>query len=164
MNYAKALSTSSQLSNENAYVLFILCCLTKSNLLDFIIGLNPSLPPASPPAEEDFDPPPASKFVYNAHFGYSPTPSPPPEVANQLTQEQTDMGMFKVEPGPGITGQGSMGPPQPVPREDNVDSFKRGGNRGARSTALLPSGRKRKDRDSEGEDNTASLGRKKTRG
>jgi hypothetical protein len=134
-----------------------------SNLLDFITGLHPSSPPASPPEEEDFDPPSPSKFVYDAHYGYSPTPSPPPEVANQLTQEQIDMGMFKVEPGSGIALQGNMGPPQPVPREDNVEAFKRGGARGARSTAPS-SGRKRKDRDSEGEDNVAPLGKKKTRG
>jgi hypothetical protein len=112
------------------------------------------LPPASP-----------SEYSHDAHFGYSPTPSPPPEVANLLTQEQIDMGMIKVEPGSaGLLG--TMGPPQPVLREESVDiSFKnrRPSQRSTGAPAVVSS-RKRKDRDSDGEDNTGSIGRKKTRG
>lgn len=107
-----------------------------------------------------------SQFEYDAHFGYSPTPSPPPEVANQLTQEQIDMAMFKVEPG-SLGSLGTMGPPQPVAREESVDAFKGRKPSGRSSNAALGvflSSRKRKDRDSEGEDNGGSIGRKKTRG
>lgn len=107
-----------------------------------------------------------SQFDYDAHFGYSPSPSPPPEVANQLTQEQIEMGMFKVEPGT-LGSLGTMGPPQPVTREESVDAFKGRKPSGRSSNAGLgvyPSSRKRKDRDSEGEDNGGSIGRKKTRG
>jgi hypothetical protein len=107
-----------------------------------------------------------SQFDYDAHFGYSPSPSPPPEVANQLTQEQIEMGMFKVEPG-SLGSLGTMGPPQPVTREESVDAFK-GRKPSGRSSnpglGVYPSSRKRKDRDSEGEDNGGSIGRKKTRG
>jgi hypothetical protein len=130
-------------------------------------GLNPASPPPSPPADEEFDPPSPSKYNFDAHFGYTPSPSPPPEVANLLTQEQIDMGMYKVEPGLGTiapVAPGSMGPPQPVLREEIVDTFKgrgaagAGGGRGVRPIGALPSAsstaarRKRKDRDSEGEE------------
>lgn len=130
-------------------------------------GLNPASPPTSPPADEEFDPASPIKYSYDAHFGYTPSPSPPPEVANLLTQEQIDMGMYKVDPGSGTAApviSGSMGPPQLVLREEIVDTFKgRGaagvGGRGSRASAVLPSTssasaarRKRKDRDSDGEE------------
>jgi hypothetical protein len=135
-----------------------------------MVGLNPASPPNSPPADEEFDPPSPSKWDFDRHFGYSPSPSPPLEVANLLTQEQIDMGMYKVEPGAAASIiPGNMGPPQPVLREEIVDTFKgRGaagiGVRGTRTSAVLPSTssaaaaaaaatrRKRKDRDSEGEE------------
>jgi hypothetical protein len=79
----------------------------------------------------------------------------------QLTQEQIDMGMIKVESGSGGM-MGSMGPPQAVAREDYVDMFKSRGGRGR--GAFSVSGRKRKDRDSDGEDMGGSIGRKKSRG
>lgn len=147
------------------------------NLLDFLVDINPALPPSSPPSvEEEPDPPSPSTYNFDAHFGYSPTPSPPPEIANQLTQPQIAMGMYKLEPGTGGatgtgigTGTGSMGPPMPVSREESVDTFTK-----ARTTAVprrssgaqnAVQSRKRKDRDSEGEENGAgTLGRKKTRG
>ena len=147
------------------------------NILDFIVGLNPASPPISPSAEEDFQPPSPTAINYDAHYGYSPTPSPPPEVANQLTQEQTDMGMYKVEPGTGTQLQpvpGNMGPPQIVGREESVDIFKgrgavgsqAGAARGSRTQTILPPNprRKRKDRESDAEENIAPSGRKKTRG
>jgi hypothetical protein len=113
---------------------------------------------------EPFDP---SQFDYDAHFGYSPTPSPPPEIANQLTQEQLDMSMFKVEPG-ALGSLGTMGPPQPVTREESVDAFKGRSRPSGRTSGtglgVFPSSRKRKDRDSEGEENGGPIGRKKTRG
>jgi hypothetical protein len=126
------------------------------------VGLTPSSPPKSPTEDVDVESPSPSAFDFDAHFGYSPTPSPAPEVANQLTQEQIDMGMFKVE-GTGVPG--NMGPPSlPFPgREDTIDPLKRGAR--ARTTALVPPGsRKRKDRDSEGEDNIPILARKRSRG
>lgn len=93
------------------------------NLLDFLVDINPALPPSSPPpVDEEPDPPSPSTYNFDAHFGYSPTPSPPPEIANQLTQPQITMGMYKLEPGTGgatgtSTGTGSMGPPMPVPEK-----------------------------------------------
>ena len=113
-----------------------------------MVGLTPTSPPASPPVDEDFDLPSPSKYSFDAHFGYTPSPSPPPEVANLLTQEQIDMGMYKVESGSGNPGpvvSGSMGPPQPVLREENIDTFKGrgatgvGGGRGARTFGIAPS-------------------------
>ena len=101
-----------------------------------------------------------SEFDYDGHFGYTPTPSPPPEVANALTQEQISMGMIKVE---GISLQGgTMGPPfQPYNAyESNFDGNKRSGYSGRRMLAI-PSQRKRRERDSD-EDITTS-GRKKPR-
>jgi hypothetical protein len=134
------------------------------NLLDYIVGLNPASPPTSPPADEDFEPPSPSAFNFDAHFGYSPTPSPPPETANQLTQEQIDMGMFKVESGSGAA-PGNMGPPQPVVREESVDTFKGRGaiSRSKPSATLSGIRRKRKDRESD-EETAATTSRKKTRG
>lgn len=145
------------------------------NILDFIVGLTPASPPTSPPAEEDFEPPSPSTFDFDAHYGYSPTPSPPPEIANQLTQEQIEMGMYKVESGSGAIVAGNMGPPQPVVREEGIDTFKgRGGGGGvtrgggrttSTSSATLPSmRRKRKDRDSDAEENMALSSRKKSKG
>ena len=134
-----------------------------------MVTLTPASPPTSPPADEEFDPPSLSKYNFDPHFGYTPSPSPPPEVANLLTQEQIDMGMYKLEPGSGTAAPvvaGSMGPPQPVLREESVDMFKgRGGagvgGRGTRTGGVLPSAssaaaarRKRKDRDSEGEESS----------
>jgi len=132
-----------------------------------MVGLNTASPPTSPHADVEFDPPSPSKYSFDAHFGYTPSPSPQPEVANLLTQEQIDSGMYKVNAGSGTAGpviSGSMGPPQLILREDIVDAFKgRGvagaGGRGARTSAALPSmssaaaaRRKRKDRDSDGEE------------
>jgi hypothetical protein len=85
------------------------------------------------------------------------------------------MGMYKLEPGTGggVTGLGigigTMGPPMPVPREEySVDTFTKARMVvPRRSSAALPAvtSRKRKDRDSEGEENAGgTLGRKKTRG
>ena len=112
---------------------------------------------------EELLPASPSDFNHNAHFGYSPTPSPPPEVANLLTQEQIDMGMIKVEPGSaGLLG--TMGPPQQVVREESVDISFRNRRPSQQSSGAIWSGRKRKDRDSDGEDNTALIGWKKTRG
>jgi len=131
--------------------------------------LAPTARTLKPTAEDDElpeDAPSPSSFPYDPHFGYTPTPSPPPEVATQLTQEQIDMGMIKVEPGSGMGGQqGSMGPPaQPVQREENVDAF-RGRSTGRRgSSAIVGGSRKRKDRDSDGEEVIGTTGRKKTRG
>jgi hypothetical protein len=108
------------------------------------------------------DAPSPSAFPYDPHYGYSPTPSPPPEIANQLTQEQIDMGMIKIEPGSlGQTATGNMGPPpQPVVREESVDAFK---GRGVirRSSASGTINRKRKDRDSDIDDSIVTTGRKK---
>lgn len=113
---------------------------------------------------EDIPPASPSEFNFDPHYGYSPTPSPPPEIANQLTQEQIEMGMIKVEPGSGGL-LGTMGPPQPVIREESVDtSFKTRRPSQRPSGPPVVSGRKRKDRDSDGEDNTGPIGRKKTRG
>jgi hypothetical protein len=168
--YSKATRVSSQLSNENAYSP-LAPNLTNSNILDFLVGMEQRLPltdgakKALLNTDLPDEPVDLSQFDYDAHFGYSPTPSPPPEVANQLTQEQIDMSMFKVEPG-SVGLPGTMGPPQPVAREESVDAFK--GRRPVRTSGaglgVFPSSRKRKDRDSEGEDNGGSLGRKKTRG
>lgn len=73
-----------------------------------------------------------------------------------------DMGMIKVEPG--STGfLGSMGPPLPIAKEESVDTFKARGGRG-RGGNVIAGGRKRKDRDSEGEDNAGNVGRKRSRG
>ena len=111
--------------------------LISRNLLDFMAVLNPTSPPPSPPADEEFDPPSPSKSNFDAHFGYTPSPPPPREVANLLTQEQIDMGMYKVEAGSGTAAPmvpGSMGPPQPVLREEIVDMFRgRGASWGWRS-------------------------------
>jgi hypothetical protein len=85
------------------------------------------------------------------------------------------MGMYKLEPGTGGgttglgIGTGTMGPPMPIPREDSVDTFTKARTTivPRRSSAALPAAtsRKRKDRDSEGEENAGgTLGRKKTRG
>jgi len=84
------------------------------------------------------------------------------------------MGMYKLEPGTGTgaaagTGIGSMGPPMPVAREESVDTFTKARTaavpRRATAAQNAVSSRKRKDRDSEGEENGAgTLGRKKTRG
>jgi len=62
-----------------------------------------------------------------------------------------------------------MGPPMPIPREDSVDTFTKARTAviPRRSSAALQAAtsRKRKDRDSEGEENAGgTLGRKKTRG
>lgn len=143
-----------------------------SNILDFLVGMDQQLPltegakKALLNSDLPDEPMGPSQFDYDAHFGYSPTPSPPPEVANQLTQEQIDMSMFKVESG-SVGLLGAMGPPQPIVREESVDAFK--GRRPSVRTSgaglgVFPSSRKRKDRDSEGEDTGGSLGRKKTRG
>jgi hypothetical protein len=84
------------------------------------------------------------------------------------------MGMYKVEPGlSGVTG--NMGPPQLVIREEIEDTFKGrggaggtirgGGGRTSAASSTLPFvRRKRKDRDSDVEENMATSGRKKTRG
>jgi hypothetical protein len=143
-----------------------LILINSRNILDFLVGLEqriPSKDTATMDVAEDLPPASPSEFNHDPHYGYSPTPSPPPEIANQLTQEQIDMGMIKVEPGSGGL-LGTMGPPQPVIREESVDtSFKtrRPSQRPSGPPAI--SGRKRKDRDSDGEDNTGSI-RKKTRG
>lgn len=137
------------------------------NVLDFLVGLEqriPSKDTTTMDVIEDLPPASPSEFNYDPHHGYSPTPSPPPEIANQLTQEQIDMGMIKVEPGSGGL-LGTMGPPQPVIREESVDtSFKSKRPSQRPSGQPVVSGRKRKDRDSDGEENTGSIVRKKTRG
>jgi len=163
-NYKKASALTQQLANENASILLSEFPVNDRNILDFIIELNPSSPPASPVPDEDTKVPDAKDLQYDAHFGYSPTPSPPPEVALQLTQEQIDMGMVKVEPGSSQGATGNMGPPQPVVREESADTFRRGSRGGARGGSVMSMGRKRKDRDSEGEDNAAVIGRKRSRG
>ena len=104
--------------------------------------------------------PQPTEFTYDAHFGYSPTPSPPPEIANQLTKEQIEMGMYKVESGQGQL-QGTMGPPT-LPQEEVTDK-----NRGARTklpTVPPPPSRKRKDRENDVEAGSGSTARKKSRG
>ena len=75
------------------------------------------------------------------------------------------MGMLKVEGAAG--SQGSMGPPS-LPfsaREDALDPMRRG-VRPKSTTAAQPiaGGRKRKDRDSENEENGGIQSRKKNRG
>jgi hypothetical protein len=132
-----------------------------SNILDFLVGLNPSSPPLSPTGNDaDISPPSPDTFDFDAHFGYSPTPSPPPEVANQLTQEQIKMGMYKVEDS-GLNS--SMGPPLfPYTIRDDVDL--RRANRGRATNAGMQGTRKRKERDSDGEENAGTLNRKKSRG
>jgi len=135
------------------------------NILDLLVELNPQEPPKSPKLPEDIDLgeiPEPSEFTYDAHYGYTPTPSPEPEIANQLTKEQLEMGMYKVEPGQGQP-QGTMGPPA-VPQEEAVETFK---NRGARSKPPAippPPNRKRKDRESDVELASGATGRKKSRG
>lgn len=76
------------------------------------------------------------------------------------------MGMIKVEPGSGATIPGAMGPPSSVIREDAEDTFKKpGGRRTSGSVQTPSSSRKRKDRESDGEEAIGvSVGRKKTKG
>jgi hypothetical protein len=80
------------------------------------------------------------------------------------------MGMIKVEPGslPAQVGQvGTMGPPaQPLQREESVDVVKGRGTsrRGSNAAGLTGTSRKRKDRDSDVEEPSGPMGRKKTKG
>jgi len=152
--------------------------LTIRYILDYILGLNPGIEPQSPPYDEEFDPPSPSTFNRDAHFGYSPTPSPPGEVATQLTKDQISLGMFKVE---GNSSSGMMGHPMSMHREDeSADAFRsRGqtvsggaatasGGRGSTrltmaSTLSAATRRKRKDRDSDVDDNLAPSSKRKSR-
>jgi hypothetical protein len=104
----------------------------------------------------DIPPPSPVTFDFDAHFGYSPTPSPPPEVALQLTEEQLKMGMFKVEDSMIPT---NMGPPS-LPFSIREDT--KGGR--TRTLNVSQGSKKRKERDSDGEDNSGLIHRKKSRG
>lgn len=145
-------------------------------ILDYLLGLNPNSPPPSPPYDEDFDPPLPETFNRDVHFGYSPTPDPPIEIATQLTKEQIALGMFKVD------GNSSSGTTGLIQREEeSVEVFKArvqmtsgetasgSGRRGSSrpsvtSTIATATRRKRKDRESDVDDNPTALRRKKGRG
>jgi len=173
--YDLAVSTASQLSNQNAYP--ALPTLTNGrHILDSIIALNPATLPLSPPSEdEDVHPPSPATFDRDAHFGYTPSPSPSPEAATQLTREQIDMGMFK---GHSASALDMMGPQQSIEREDlRADAFKsrsatgggssagtrRGGSRGAGLMVPSTMRRKRKDRENEVNEGAVTASQKMSR-
>lgn len=148
--------------------------LTSRYILDYIQELDPDSRPQSPPGDQDFAPPSPSTFNRDAHFGYSPTPSPPPEIATQLTTEQLGLGMFKVE---GL----SHGMMASTHREDDPEAFRGRGSIGSGGTGIASGGRnsartgmtsvlpaiprrKRKDRESDVDDNLAQSNRKRGRG
>jgi hypothetical protein len=161
----KATQTAAQFSNEIAYLPHHPLLTYNRFILDLLVELNPDQPPQSPKLPEDIDLgeiPEPSEFTYDPHYGYTPSPSPEPEIANQLTKEQIEMGMYKVEPGQGLP-QGAMGPPA-IPQEEAVDSFKNRGSRTKPPAVPPPPNRKRKERESDVELGSGSTGRKKSRG
>jgi hypothetical protein len=176
--YELAVSTASQLSNENAYPSINLLVNNKRYILDYLLDLDPALSPQSPPREEQVVHLPSPlAFNRDAHFGYSPTPDPLPEAATQLTQEQIDTGMFKAQVASTVD---MMGPLKSIQREeDGNDAFTgrstagsaaagssmgRSGHAGSRTmVSTVPSAarRKRKDRDNEADENVQVVSRKK---
>jgi len=173
--YDLAVSTASQLSNQNAYP--ALPILTNGRyILDSIIALDPEMLPLSPPGQdEDMDPPTPTTFQHDAHFGYTPSPSPPPEAAAQLTQEQIDMGMSK---GQSASALDMMGLRQSIQRDDvGAEALKsrsavgggssagtrRGVSRGAGLIVPSTARRKRKDRENEVNEGAVTASQKMSR-